>query len=287
MRICVLAAEPTMYPTSRLVHVRSWPQRYKLNVCTPAFILLDMTFRSAEYFELQRVTSCVSRVVDVYCILRRCVQSRPSLREARGLAVCLLLFSVCHSTLSIAQDDDCGELENAYGPFDFRTIPAVNLYLVEKAHFTPQVAQLVKGESAALGADLDYTLRAIPNHPRAIVAMANLSFKERKDPPRGARYTVKCWFDRAMRIAPDDPKVRSAYGYFLSRKGESKNAVEQLQLALDLGLDDGNTHYNLGLVFFTLKEYDKAAEQAKIAEARGFPLQGLRNKLKAIGKWAD
>lgn len=203
------------------------------------------------------------------------------------LCVCALASALCWPTASIAEGEECGELKNAYGPYDYRTIPAFNLSLVEGGHFTPQVENLVTGQSGYLGADIDYTLRAIPNHPRAIVSMANLSFKERKDPPRGARYVVNCYFDRAIRFAPDDPKVRSAFGYFLSRKGEFSKSVEQFQVALELGLDDGNTHYNLGLAQFNLKEYDQALEHAKAAEARGFPLQGLKNKLKAANKWVD
>jgi len=200
---------------------------------------------------------------------------------------CLCVALLASPAPSSAQDEDCGELKNAYGPYDYRTVPPGSLNLVEAGHFTPDVERLIRGQSGYLGADIDYTLRAIPNHPRAIVSMANLSFKEKKDPPRGSRYTVNCWFDRAIRLAPDDPKVRSAFGYYLSRKGELKKALEQLRLALEMGQDDGNTHYNLGLVLFNLKEYDEALIQAKEAESRGFPLQGLKNKLKALNKWVD
>lgn len=199
----------------------------------------------------------------------------------------LFLGSLWSAPSALAEGEDCGDIKNAYGPYDYRTIPAFNLSLVEGGHYTPNVEHLITGQSGRLGADLDYTLRAIPNHPRALVSMVNLTFRDKKDPPQGARYVVTCWFDRAMRMAPDDPKVRSVYGYYLSRKGDHKAAVEQFRYALELGADDGNTHYNLGLALFNVKEYDEALREAKTAEERGFPLQGLKNKLKAVNKWTE
>lgn len=201
--------------------------------------------------------------------------------------VCLVLGTLCIPKMVLADGEDCGDLKNAYGPYDYRTISPTPLHLVESAHFTPNVERLVAGQSGYLGGDLDYTLRAIPNHPRAIVSMANLAFRDKKDPPKGSRYTVHCWFDRAIRLAPDDPKIRTAHGYYLSRKGKYQEAVDAFRYALELGADDGNTHYNLGLAHFNLKQYEEAMQQAELAELRGFPLQGLKNKLKAVGKWVD
>lgn len=209
--------------------------------------------------------------------------SRFVMRSTR-LAV---LIAVCCSAPAFADGDECGELKNAYGPFDYRTIPETNRELVESAHFTPDVERLIKGSSGYLAGDIDYTLRAIPNHHRALVSMANLSLREGSDRPRGARYSMTCWFDRAFRMAPDDGKVRAVFGYYLSRKSNLKGAAEQFKLALDLGQDDGNTHYNFGLVLFNLKQYDEALQHAKAAEARGFPLKGLQTKLQSIGKWTE
>jgi hypothetical protein len=69
--------------------------------------------------------------------------------------------------------EECGELGNAYGPFDYRT-SRDKLAIVEIAHFTPDVEALRSGNTGQLGGDLDYTLRTSPNHARALIAMANL-----------------------------------------------------------------------------------------------------------------
>lgn len=213
-------------------------------------------------------------------------------RSLRRLAaqltfVAVALWSAWAPRAGWAEGEDCGDLKNAFGPYDYRTIPTTPLNLVEAGHYTPNVEHLITGQSGRLGGDLDYTLRAIPNHPRALVSITNLAFRDKKDPPTGARYTVYCWFDRAMRLAPDDPKVRTAYGYYLSRKGKYQEAVDEFRYAIELGADDGNTHYNLGLALFSVRDYEAAQKHAKLAEARGFPLQGLKNKLKAANQWTD
>ena len=44
---------------------------------------------------------------------------------------------------------------------------------------------------------------------------------------------------------------------------------------------------DLGLAYADLKQYDKALESAHRAYGAGFPLPGLKNKLKRAGKWRE
>lgn len=181
----------------------------------------------------------------------------------------------------------CGSLTNAFGPFDYRHIPPLSLNLVEKGHFTLPVQMLQHGQSSYLGADLDYALRAIPNHPRVLLTMMRLAQREHTDQPKGSRYTLQCWFDRAVQFVPDDPMVRVLYGnYFINQK-KSVEALAQLRVAEGLATDDVNLQYNLGLAYFRLKRYDLALRHAKKAYSLGFPLPGLRNMLQSVGAWRD
>src|ERR1039457_1952950 len=96
---------------------------------------------------------------------------------------------------SLHAADFCGELANAYGPFDYRNSAfASNLYLIERAHFTPEVEQGVKGNAGYIGQDLDYTLRAFPNHHRALATMAKLGLKGNSVQVNQAKYPVGCYF---------------------------------------------------------------------------------------------
>lgn len=190
--------------------------------------------------------------------------------------------------LAVAQGfQPCGDIRNPFGPFDYRTATTEAKQLVEGTHFTTQVETLVRGNAATIGGDIDYTLRAFPNNPRALLAMKRLGDKEKREKAAGAKWPVACYFDRAIRFAPDDPAVRLVYGIYLVDKGDSKSAREQLALAHDAAKNDANISYNLGLAYLDLKDYDLAREHAKRAYELGFPLGGLKKKLQAAGQWRD
>lgn len=181
----------------------------------------------------------------------------------------------------------CGSLENSYGPFDYRTIPAGPRQLVEGAHFPPKVEALKSGNRGYLGGDIDYTLRAIPNHPRALMAMARLGERTGSTQPAGANFPVECYFDRAERFARDDPMVHVLYGVYLAKASRVKEAQTQLALAEELGGDDPQVVYNLGIGYLELRQYDQAVDFAKKAETLGIRFPGLRQRLQRAGKWSN
>jgi tetratricopeptide (TPR) repeat protein len=208
---------------------------------------------------------------------------------ATGLTLIGFLVLLYQPILSWAQDDNgvCGSLNNAYGPYDFRN-DRDKLSIVTGAHFTPPVEALIRGvTNTTPGADIDYTLRAIPNHPNALIAMLRLGEKEKLDSPRGSRYTVECWFERAIRFRADDQVVRMIYATFLNSKQRKPEAMQQLEVVKSVAGDNPFTHYNLGMLYADLKEYDAALAQAHRAAALGFTQPALREKLRAVGQWSD
>ncbi len=159
--------------------------------------------------------------------------------------------------------------------------------MVEGAHFTKDVEMLKKGASGPISGDLDYTLRAFPNSYRALTSLTRLQLREKKSKLPSMHWPVECYFERAIRYTPDDPMVRQVYGYYLVRNGRKNDALAQIEIARKLGGDSANLHYNLGLLYFDLGEFDKSLEHAWKAYQLGFDLPGLKNKLKASGKWKD
>lgn len=203
----------------------------------------------------------------------------------------LVLFFFVFAFLApaaIADQDDisCGLLQNAYGPYDYRT-DKDKLGVVEAFHFTRDVAGLVKGKSGNIGGDLDYTLRAFPNHPRALMAMVQLGEREKKPKVSDAQYSVECYLLRAIRFRADDATTKLIYSNYLVKNGRRKDALKQLNDAASL--NDANTSltYNIALVYLELKEYDQALAYAHKAYQAGFPLPGLRDRLKRVGKWRE
>ena len=185
-----------------------------------------------------------------------------------------------------AAQAECGSLENGFGPFDYRTATQKQRETVERYHFTSNVEQLRKGESTVrIAGDIGYTLRAFPNHPRALAAMAELGRREKASQPKGSQYTIDCWFARAITFRPEDGSVHLVYGIALLKAGQRKEAIEELNKANALLPDNANVNYNLGLAYLEVKDYDKSLAHAKRAYELGFPLPGLRNRLKQAGKW--
>ena len=195
---------------------------------------------------------------------------------------------------ALAQDQSanyssCGALFSSgqYGPYDFRT-DKQQLPIVLGAHFTPEVEALIRGTTnRAPGGDIDYTLRAIPNHPNALMAMMRLAEKEKTLKPSGSRYPVECWFDRAIRFRPDDSMVRMIYTTFLTKNNRKPEAMQQLDIVVNTVKDNAFTHQNIGLLYVDLGEHQKALVQAHKAIELGLNRPELKKKLQAAGKWVE
>ena len=206
--------------------------------------------------------------------------------QAVGCMVAMLAGSA-----AIAQQpaNECGQLRSPgqYGPYDFRT-GGDYLPRVLTTHFTPVMEALIRESGQAPPAtDIDYTLRAIPNMHRALLAMMKAGDREKTDKPNGSRYTVECWLKRAVLFSPDDSLVRMIYSTYLNGKGRVPEANAQLDLASHHARDNGFTHFNVGLHYFELKNYDKALAEAHKAISLEWPDTMLRDQLKAVGKWSE
>lgn len=174
----------------------------------------------------------------------------------------------------------------AFGPFDYRTATPYQRGVVESFHFTPSVETLRKGESGTLGGDLHYTLNVFPNHPRALYAITRLAARQKTNQPTGAKFLIECYYDRAIRFAPDDAAVRVLYAHFLIERNRGSEAKPHLVLA-EHGADDPQVAYNLGLAWVSLGDNEKALQMAKRAYDAGLQFPGLRDKLKAAGAWRE
>ena len=81
--------------------------------------------------------------------------------------------------------------------------------------------------------------------------------------------------------------VKMIYASYLAKNGKGNDALKYLNDAADLGEESANLYYNIGLIYLDLKQYDKSLENAHRAYKMGFPLPGLRDRLKKAGKWSE
>ncbi len=208
---------------------------------------------------------------------------RPQLHRWHAVGLALSMLPM----LAVAQfvSNTCGSLDTHYGPFDYRNERS-KLPIVEQFHFTASVESLLRGKSGTVMGDLDYTLRAFPNHHRALVAVLRLADQQKKAPELTGT-TVDCYFERALVFRRDDVVVRMLYADYLGRTQRQAQALNHLEFVRTLALDNPLTHYNVGLLFFQFGHYAEALAEAHSAMALGMMRLELMQKLKAVGQWSE
>ena len=163
-----------------------------------------------------------------------------------------------------------------------------HLKLVEQYHFGPEV-EFLRAPLKGLAANLDYTLRHFPNHPRALLAVSKLERRLGGQYPQLKTWTwhrsAECYFKRAIRLRPDDPNVYQLIAIDLHLKGSLDEALKAYKQAETLAPNSASNHYNLGLLYFDRENYDLAKTHAQKAYKLGYKLPGLREKLAQVGKW--
>lgn len=207
--------------------------------------------------------------------------------QFRFTGAILLLAAICGPVAAQSSPELCGDLANGFGPHDYR-VDRQHLPIVESAHFTPAVESLVRGNTSnnPLG-DLDYTLRAFPNHHRALISMMRYGEKTKSTNPGGSKRSIECYFERAVRFRPDDTVARMLFAQYLFKLTRPDDARTQLQWAAHAAKDNAFTHYNIGLIYAEAKDYPRALEQAHKAIALGFGRTQLREQLVAAGQWKE
>ena len=191
----------------------------------------------------------------------------------------------CVQARAQAASSSCGELGTPFGDY---LKDKDKVTMSESFHFTPEVESLTRGKSTVvIGADLDFMLRNYPNHHRVLAAMMRLGEKEKTPQPAGATYTVACYFDRAIRFRPDDLVARMLYATYLSKNRREADATAQLEMVTQAAGDNAFSHYNIGLIYLEMKNYDRALEQAHKAYGLGFGRPELRDRLKSAGRCKD
>ena len=197
----------------------------------------------------------------------------------------------------------CGELTNNVGPWDY-TDPDVRkccikghwsaLSLVEEYHFYREIEQLTlkdhtgKVYAESIVGDLDYILRAFPNHHRALNALTKLE-REVGRLPQIQNYSwptsSQCYFERALRFRPKDPIVHLIMGTHLHLQGKLQEALQAYQRAEKLFPDIADLQYNLGLLYLDMGNFVLAKQHAEKAYQLGHKQANLYQKLKQAGHW--
>ena len=157
---------------------------------------------------------------------------------------------------------------------------------IEGNHFHRDWELLGPGVTSVFpGSDIDFVVRASPNHHRGLAAMVRLSLRDKTPRPSGVKITVECYLLRALEFRPNDAEVQKIYATYLARLGRNAEALTWFERAEKLSPDDAVVAYNLGLLLTEKRDFERARMYAQKAYAGGVQLPGLREKLTRQGQW--
>lgn len=154
----------------------------------------------------------------------------------------------------------------------------------ERVHLGKAISDLRSGKPHRLRyaeAEFKYILAIWPNHPASLEGIAEIARKT------GRYQLAEEYFQRAIRYFPGQSQTHALYGVYLYRIRQYERAVEQLEIAVSLDPQQSQNHYFLGLAYFAKGDYEESARHARKAYSLGYPLPGLRNKLRRKGFWNE
>lgn len=203
-----------------------------------------------------------------------------------------------------------------FGPYDYYKPPRGALSLVERAHMGTIIAEAKhRGLWCVYYENIDYTLRAFPNHPEALTLMAD--YLSARAPcgrgggeaaPRGrsplelaTAIEAGAWrardadyyFEKGIGYKPKDsptsvvnrPETRVLYGKYLYSQKRLDDALKQFTEAAKLEPSSAESHYYLGLIHFDKNDAATARQHIEKAQKLGQPPVALKQKLINVGQW--
>lgn len=157
-----------------------------------------------------------------------------------------------------------------------RTLANVQLY-----HLGPGLEQLKLGRYHQALEHFEFILRYYPNHPQVLRLVSDMCLKAR------GKYCKVAdeWFEKALALNPAVGTTHLLHGFHMHRTRHVKEAVKAYQRAIELQPNSRDAHYNLGLAYADLKQYELANQHAQRSYQLGANMPGLRYRLEKLGKW--
>jgi len=178
----------------------------------------------------------------------------------------------------------CRGITPHLGPFDYTKayLHETELSLVQAAHFNTNVELLLQGakQKGNMLGDIHYTLKAFPNHHRALNTVINYRLKNGPYTNKGIKQP-ECYFLRAVNFVPKDDMTIMLYGLYLHRINQLSEAETMYKKALLINPNNIQAMYNYGLLSIDLGNIEQAKSLAKKVYSKGFSLKGLQRKIDA------
>lgn len=134
--------------------------------------------------------------------------------------------------------------------------------------------------------EVDFSIRYVPESH--IIHAEHIMTKAQAIWHLGKYDSANNLLERETALHDTYAPIYSVRAVLLRDQGKLDEAIELLYHATEKKqVKSAELHYFLGLFLVENKSYDKALEQAHQAYSLGYPLPGLKNKLKRLGRWKE
>lgn len=204
-----------------------------------------------------------------------------------------------------------------FGPYDYYNPPKGAISLVERAHMGPVIAEARRLRRwCDYFENIDYSLRAFPNHPEALTLMAEYLDSHapcsKAPAPKSTRGSspmdlaaavesgtwrernADYYFEKGIEFLPKGsdtvvkrPETRLLYAKYLYNHKRPNEALAQFQEAERLRPSSADAHYYMSAIYLDNKDAEKAKLYADKARQLGAPPAELKQKLISAGHWRD
>lgn len=164
----------------------------------------------------------------------------------------------------------------------YSSLNTSRLRTVEAYHLRQGEGKMRAARYIAAREDFDFILDYYPNHPQALMLMAELC-----ETWKSPRCDVNEYFSRAIARNPNVAATYVIIGIHQGRTKQGSAAIESYKRALAIDPDSVNANYNIALAYLDSGQYQLANEHAQKAYALGTPPAGLRDRLKRGGYWQE
>lgn len=159
---------------------------------------------------------------------------------------------------------------------------STQLYRNVMLHFPSGRDYASRGQWGSALADYEFILNFYPNHPQALIELSELCVKWKA---ATCDVTAESWYQKAIARNPGAAQSYVVLALHLHRKKKLDEAVKIYKQAIELAPNSINAHYNLGLAYADLQQYELANLHAQKSYSLGVTLLGLRSRLEKVGKW--
>lgn len=168
-----------------------------------------------------------------------------------------------------------------YDYYDRSSYDEALLKNVEWKHLGKGLERMREGLYPRAFHDARFILNHFPNHPDGLIFLSRLSLLT------GEHEWADDYFPRALQLYPDHGQTHAIYATYLYKRDMLDKAIEHYNRAIDLGHNKPYVNYNLGLAYFDTGKYKEARIHANQAYNNGYPLSGLKDKLRSVDEWRD